>query len=322
MKKIILFIFTIIASATCFAQVGIGTTTPDASSALEIESTDKGLLIPRMTTVQRAAIATPALGLLVYDTDTKSIWNYDGTAWVEGGGGAGKFVDGASPEIAYFDGRVGIGRNAFSDAHKLWVEGKKSTDGSTTLVNVKAIYDGAGSNGFTYANANTVENNGTGTIGFGIGTRSIIKNKTGATITTAESTLAEIENFGTIDNAFTSTVIIRNEGTISKTYGQYIFYYGSGTTTDSYGLHIDASFNKGTNENYAIHSASDADSYFEGSIGVGTKSPQQKLHVNGVMRLEPQAAAPTGALGDMYVNSTDNKLYFHNGTEWKEVSLL
>ena len=50
-------------------NVGIGTTTPDASSVLEMQATDKGVLVPRMTTVQRTAIASPANALLVYDTD-------------------------------------------------------------------------------------------------------------------------------------------------------------------------------------------------------------------------------------------------------------
>jgi hypothetical protein len=51
------------------AQTGIGTTTPDTSAKLDISSTSKGLLAPRMTATQRAAITTPATGLLVYQTD-------------------------------------------------------------------------------------------------------------------------------------------------------------------------------------------------------------------------------------------------------------
>ena len=52
-----------------FAQTGIGTTTPDASAKLDITSTTKGLLVPRMTSTQKAAISSPANGLLVYQTD-------------------------------------------------------------------------------------------------------------------------------------------------------------------------------------------------------------------------------------------------------------
>lgn len=61
------------------AQVGIGNTSPDISSILDITSTSKGLLTPRMTTVQRLAITTPANSLLVYDTTLKSFYYYDTT---------------------------------------------------------------------------------------------------------------------------------------------------------------------------------------------------------------------------------------------------
>lgn len=59
----------LILQATLYAQVGIGTTTPNPSAAVDISATDKGLLIPQMTTAQRTAIANPATGLLVIQTD-------------------------------------------------------------------------------------------------------------------------------------------------------------------------------------------------------------------------------------------------------------
>jgi hypothetical protein len=74
-----------------FAQtggVGIGTTAPDASAALDISSTSKGLLLPRLSQAQRDAlgtgsIAAPVAGLVIYQTDnTPGLYAYDGTAWV------------------------------------------------------------------------------------------------------------------------------------------------------------------------------------------------------------------------------------------------
>ena len=62
-------------------KVGIGTTTPNTSALLDLTSTDKGMLVPRMTSAQRTAIASPATGLLVYDNDTNAFWFYNGTAW-------------------------------------------------------------------------------------------------------------------------------------------------------------------------------------------------------------------------------------------------
>jgi hypothetical protein len=66
-----------------WSQVGIGTSSPAASAALELSATDKGFLPPRMTAVQRAAISSPATGLMVYQTDgTTGLYVYSGSAWV------------------------------------------------------------------------------------------------------------------------------------------------------------------------------------------------------------------------------------------------
>lgn len=63
-------------------KVGTNPTVINASAVLELESTTKGLLLPRMTTGQRTGIGTPASGLQVYDTTTNSVWYYNGSAWV------------------------------------------------------------------------------------------------------------------------------------------------------------------------------------------------------------------------------------------------
>ena len=63
--------------------VGIGTTTPHSSAALEVRSTSQGLLPPRLTTVQRDALASPAAGLVIYNTDRQKLNVWNGTAWTE-----------------------------------------------------------------------------------------------------------------------------------------------------------------------------------------------------------------------------------------------
>jgi hypothetical protein len=75
------FCFTLVAKAQN-NNVGIGTNTPNASAALEVQSTTQGMLIPRMTATQRALIATPATGLMVYQSDAPAgFYFYNGTAW-------------------------------------------------------------------------------------------------------------------------------------------------------------------------------------------------------------------------------------------------
>lgn len=77
MKSILnLLSIFLILTTTCFAQVGIGIETPDASSILHLESDSAGLLLPRLTSAQRDAVITPAEGLTIYNTTTQSIEIY------------------------------------------------------------------------------------------------------------------------------------------------------------------------------------------------------------------------------------------------------
>ncbi len=84
MKKIIksiVLLCSVIMAANANAQVnvGIGTATPDASAQLDVKSTIKGFLAPRMTEAERTAIASPAAGLLVYQTDGNAGYYYRNT---------------------------------------------------------------------------------------------------------------------------------------------------------------------------------------------------------------------------------------------------
>lgn len=81
--KNIFFSLLVLLPIITFSQVGIGTTTPNSSSLLDITDTTKGVLIPRMTLVQRNAIATPATGLIIYQTNnTPGFYYYNGSSWV------------------------------------------------------------------------------------------------------------------------------------------------------------------------------------------------------------------------------------------------
>jgi hypothetical protein len=62
-------------------NVGIGTTAPAASSKLDVTSTTQGVLFPRMTTTQKNAIASPATGLVVYDTTLNKLCVRGASAW-------------------------------------------------------------------------------------------------------------------------------------------------------------------------------------------------------------------------------------------------
>lgn len=80
---LLLVLFFLSISST--AQIGIGTVSPDASAVLDISSASQGMLAPRMSSAQRAAIASPAESLLVFDTTVKSFYYYNTltSSWVK-----------------------------------------------------------------------------------------------------------------------------------------------------------------------------------------------------------------------------------------------
>jgi len=92
-KPIVVFFVFLISGFSSFAQVGIGTTTPNASAKLQVDATDKGFLAPRVSltaTNDVATIPSPATGLLIYNTATAGtspnnvtpgFYFYDGSKW-------------------------------------------------------------------------------------------------------------------------------------------------------------------------------------------------------------------------------------------------
>ena len=68
MKKILIFLM-FLSTVFSYSQLGIGTTTPNASSIVDVTSTTKGLLLPRLTYAQRVAISSPTIGMVIYCSD-------------------------------------------------------------------------------------------------------------------------------------------------------------------------------------------------------------------------------------------------------------
>lgn len=85
MRSIFIFLIATLFSTTLIAQsIGVGTNNPHPSAQLDVSSTNKGFLPPRMTAVQRDSIVSPAAGLIVYCTncDTAGQMQYfNGNTW-------------------------------------------------------------------------------------------------------------------------------------------------------------------------------------------------------------------------------------------------
>lgn len=83
--KLIYSILLILIPSFIYAQIGIGTSLPNQSSALDVSSKDKGVLLPRLTLTQTEAIVDPATGLIVFCTDCceqPTMCYYDGADWI------------------------------------------------------------------------------------------------------------------------------------------------------------------------------------------------------------------------------------------------
>ena len=145
--RLLLTVMLLVTSILSYAQTGIGTTEP--KGALDVVSSTGGFIMPRMNTATRTSITAgeEQKGMQIYDTDTNSIWLFNGTAWVDtltslalrtndGADGTagtdddfdelvytdedgeetkisltdeGKFVDGTDVTEAVYPGNVGIG---------------------------------------------------------------------------------------------------------------------------------------------------------------------------------------------------------------------
>ena len=166
--KIVLLSTLLLNIFSSYAQnnVGIGTTTPDVNAILELSSTSKGLLIPRLTTVQRTAMNTSLnsaqKGLLVFDTTDNTFYFWDGTAWSQiGGGGTSTCY---TLEEAYNCGGSGVGRVINANSGAFEVNGSTASTSiiKTTHANSGVAVNAAStssSNAFSTIQATTASSN-------------------------------------------------------------------------------------------------------------------------------------------------------------------
>jgi len=146
MKKLYFFIATLLLfSNAMFAQVAINSdaSLPDNSAMLDVKSTTKGMLVPRMTAAQRDAISNPAKGLLIFCTDNNAYYSNTGTPssplWLMISGSQWSTI---GSNIYYNLGNVGIGTT--NPTFKLDVSGTgrfaAGVTGNTTLPYAAAVY--------------------------------------------------------------------------------------------------------------------------------------------------------------------------------------
>jgi Flp pilus assembly pilin Flp len=151
MKQTILILMLLCAANSIQAQVGIGTASPETTSILDLTSTTKGFLPPRMTSTQRDAIASPVAGLMIWCTETLELQVYNGTRWINSTGSGpscillGSDIDGeaandrsGSVSLSSDGSTVAIGayQNDGSGANSGHVRVYENTSGTWTKIGV------------------------------------------------------------------------------------------------------------------------------------------------------------------------------------------
>jgi len=183
MKKLFTLI-VLIACASLHAQVGIGTTNPDGSAVLDVTATDKGMLVPRLTTAQRVAISSPATGLLVYDITTQGFWFYNGSTWSDlstGNPAPGWALDGnagTDPSTNFVGTTDNVPLNfRVNNTRVGHIDTSKNTFiGELSGASNDAVGGGTDNTAFGYR---SLMNNTTGIFNSAFGSRSLFSNTTG-----------------------------------------------------------------------------------------------------------------------------------------------
>ncbi len=262
MRKLFLYAALIFGSIQMHAQqsVGIGTTTPNNSAILDVSSTTKGVLLPRMTAGERMAIGSPAPGLVVYETTSNAFFYYNGNGWAplgSGGGGSDWLVNGTHIYNGN-TGNVGIGLNA--PTSKFHVLGNMLMDGTNPTFQLRNAGVDKGFIQLTgdYLRLGTNSANNSGRVVFRLnGTDRVIVDSTGN---------MQIDGL--------------EDASLSKN-GYLMLGKENGTN-----LIID------NNEMMARESGGTADLIFQndgGNVGIGMTSPGEKLSVEGSMRLSGES---------------------------------
>jgi len=207
MKNKILLFFAITISMYSIAQVGIGTSNPDASSVLEIQSTSKGLLIPKLSKTQRDAINSPAVGLLLYQTDNNPGFYYYNASntWIRIGE---ETIISNTSSITTNQGAI-----AANTASITTNQGLITTNTSSITANINDIATNTTSINTNTASITTNQN------GIDINTNSITTNQ-GLITTNTSSITANINDIATNTTSITSNLGVIGSNTISITSNQ------------------------------------------------------------------------------------------------------
>lgn len=263
--KQLFYLLLLSLPATVFAQVGIGTTSPNASAQLEVNSTNKGVLFPRLTTTQRNTMTLPATGLMIFNTTDSVLQVNTGTTtapvWSSANGGSllNISLNNSTTPVGKTAGQMIYNTNAASGlpVGPVYWDGTKwvSANGSN-------IYTADGTltgNRVVSVGSNTLSFTGTGNFGLGTSTNLSRKLSVAGGISIQEPGGTQ-RTIGWVDetSGISGVSITGNTGTASTKAGYLAFNTNKQGSAAVERMRIDSN----------------------GLVGIGTTTPLAGLHVN------------------------------------------
>ncbi|MCB0640417.1 MAG: hypothetical protein KDC44_02200, partial [Phaeodactylibacter sp.] len=296
---IIVWMLLLSWSTTLSAQISINTddSAPDASAMLDVKSTDKGILLPRMSSAERNNITAPTAGLILFDTDTESFWFYNGISWTDLNTSIATttFID------ADQDTKIELEEGA-DDAINFDMDGThylKMINGKIANSNQRYNVYLGGAAGYTDDLIGDNRNVGigdssmflttTGRFNTAIGYRSMYSNTTGR------------ENASNGYQALSNNTI--GQGNVAIGYNAML---SNITSDNNVAIGWEADVQEGLTNAVAIGKSTTAvqsNSFILGdgnsNVGIGTSNPQERLHVVGQVQIQD------GTEADGYALTTD-----------------
>jgi hypothetical protein len=319
-KTVLLFILLIINQLCIGQSITIVPESPTGNAVVDLSSTTKGFLPPRMTAVQKGAVSSPTIGLIIYQTDEISgLYIYTGTTWALTGTTANAWGiagnAGTNPAL-HFMGTTDNNDVIFKRNN---VRAGKISSLSTSfgLETLNFLTTGTGNSAFgnfsLWANSTGLSNTSTGD-------NSLFSNSTGNYNTANGYRVLYNNTVGNENTAYGSDALLSNQASSNNTAigNQALMYNQSGESNTALGYKV-LKTNTGGGYNTAIGSLADvatpnlsnataiganaqvasSNSLILGSIaginganystnvGIGITRPQAALHIN-----------PTGFKGD------------------------
>ncbi|MEO8146502.1 MAG: tail fiber domain-containing protein [Bacteroidia bacterium] len=273
MKKIILSIMMLLPLANLLnaQNVGINNPTPAASALLDLTATDKGLLIPRLTSVQRNAISSPATSLLVFDITLNRFYSFDGIIWrplldnVTGWTTLGN--SGTNPANNYL---------GTSDNQPLKIRVNNTTAGSIqtdgqTFMGLNAGLSATGTLNTAFGGSTLKSNISAGSFNSAFGYEALKTNNSGSSNSAFGVNALRLNTSGDRNTAFgTSTLNSNTTGTYNVAVGYSSFGFNT-TGSNNIGIgYVAGGVNTTGNDNIAIGTGSLGASIANYNVAIGS----------------------------------------------------